>query len=179
MAIGKLEHFNSRPSARGDLHLFPRQRPHLCRFQFTPLREGRQVVALLVAEVLISIHAPPRGATRNRPKRATARRISIHAPPRGATFRDVRESGRRENFNSRPSARGDDYRVIRSGSATVFQFTPLREGRPGNWQDDHQRKHFNSRPSARGDCGAFRHNRITLHFNSRPSARGDADCQRV
>ena len=36
--------------------------------------------------------------------------------------------------------------------------------------------HFNSRPSARGDCGAFRHNRITLHFNSRPSARGD--CQR-
>ena len=33
-------YFNSRPSARGDLHLFPRL--HLCRFQFTPLREGRR-----------------------------------------------------------------------------------------------------------------------------------------
>ena len=60
---GCTPYFNSRPSARGDAlyrllkdnnikisihapprgatHLFPRQRLHLCRFQFTPLREGR------------------------------------------------------------------------------------------------------------------------------------------
>ena len=55
--------------------------------------------------------------------------ISIHAPPRGATFRDVRESGRRENFNSRPSARGDRFRLSSVGEL----------------------KNFNSRPSARGD----------------------------
>ncbi len=78
--------------------------------------------------------------------------ISIHAPPRGATpqvlggsygsfvfqFTPLREGRRHRvnvgnqvlDFNSRPSARGDaDYRRIPGD--TVFQFTPLREGRLG------------------------------------------------
>ena len=39
--------------------------------------------------------------------------ISIHAPPRGATRGLEMESGRREEyFNSRPSARGDVPRVL-------------------------------------------------------------------
>ena len=77
-------------------------------FQFTPLREGRREAALMLANSFISIHAPPRGATR-RPQcssgtagyfnsRPSARgdsgakpcnyyvSISIHAPPRGATL---------------------------------------------------------------------------------------------
>ena len=38
--------------------------PLLCIFQFTPLREGRQVKNARDAVArLISIHAPPRGAT--------------------------------------------------------------------------------------------------------------------
>ena len=38
--------------------------PLLCIFQFPPLREGRQGVApLIFINVLISIPAPPRGAT--------------------------------------------------------------------------------------------------------------------
>ena len=56
---------------------------------------------------LISIHAPPRGATIIRKEDLRfSRRISIHAPPRGAT-------------PPTPTA-------ARSGR---FQFTPLREGR--------------------------------------------------
>ena len=56
---------------------------------------------------IISIHAPPRGATRDVQLVVGEVSISIHAPPRGATslFSPV-------------------------GMMRVFQFTPLREGRP-------------------------------------------------
>jgi len=57
--------FNSRPSTRGDL--FP-QRPYnvLFRFQFTPLREGRHDTRVGIPTCnTISIHAPPRGATKS------------------------------------------------------------------------------------------------------------------
>ena len=98
-------YFNSRPSARGDpaeregthmdkFQFTPlregRREFYMCelkrdRFQFTPLREGRKNGCNFPPLSCISIHAPPRGATR--PKGAAARNcpISIHAPPRGAT----------------------------------------------------------------------------------------------
>ena len=76
--------------------------------------------------------------------------ISIHAPPRGATVH--RRSSRKPSgdFNSRPSARGDKcinhtvsvehisihapprgatHQRERFSPSTLFQFTPLREGR--------------------------------------------------
>ena len=55
---------------------------------------------------LISIHAPPRGATFGTCNQVDFLQISIHAPPRGATM---------------PG--------FASGSPCLFQFTPLREGR--------------------------------------------------
>ena len=36
-----------------------------------------------------------------------------------------------ENFNSRPSARGDQKAPEVAIGFAIFQFTPLREGRPG------------------------------------------------
>ena len=99
-------------------------------------------------------------------------------------------------FNSRPSARGDAEKNIRKPLDNVFQFTPLREGRPDTSPSTERRRYFNSRPSARGDCSASlaeSPSRISIHapprgattpansgtlsmfyFNSRPSARGDA-----
>ena len=54
------------------------------------------------------------------------------------------------DFNSRPSARGDDNtEVICVGR--VFQFTPLREGRRCRHRRRIAAANFNSRPSARGD----------------------------
>ena len=54
-------------------------------------------------------------------------------------------------FNSRPSARGDAI-----GKPTfvmsVFQFTPLREGRRQMYHNCQANGYFNSRPSARGDA---------------------------
>ena len=121
-------HFNSRPSARGDMNGLPGVYPPGI-FQFTPLREGRRAYPTTCARVMISIHAPPRGATHVRrvkpggspisihapPRGATHARhphprslqISIHAPPRGATQPRNRQARCSAHFNSRPSARGD------------------------------------------------------------------------
>ena len=104
-----------------------------CRlpFQFTPLREGRRRQGNPQwATETISIHAPPRGATRACAFAPPHNLISIHAPPRGATrsHRGREESPR--NFNSRPSARGD--------CPVAINFAKARN--------------FNSRPSARGDA---------------------------
>ena len=126
----KGEHFNSRPSARGDL-----------------AKSGEKK-----ASHGISIHAPPRGATRQASLARATWQISIHAPPRGAT--------------ASSSAFSD--------SLNLFQFTPLREGRRYQGTYSYGHGNFNSRPSARGDR-LFRYaGTAAEHFNSRPSARGDA-----
>ena len=121
-------------------------------FQFTPLREGRH--ARREGEETtgyfnsrpsargdpwksdgggaingISIHAPPRGATKCFLVINYDKDISIHAPPRGATTE-----------------------ITRRRKSTLFQFTPLREGRPASASSACARtRNFNSRPSARGD----------------------------
>ena len=124
------------------------------KFQFTPLREGRRCAAnerrehgrisihapprgatglgdLIVEKVDISIHAPPRGATRHASYFAFASSsISIHAPPRGATAAFGRRRSPASYFNSRPSARGDLTARRVHPAVPLFQFTPLREGRP-------------------------------------------------
>ena len=98
-------------------------------------------------------------------------------------------------FNSRPSARGDNRGDATRKKVAIFQFTPLREGRPyalhgyseiGRFQFTPLREgrplfetyvkehpHFNSRPSARGDRRCLPDAPESAYFNSRPSARGD------
>ena len=79
------QHFNSRPSARGDVPSL-RASFQFCLFQFTPLREGR-LYRLPRPALPVSFQFTP--LREGRPRRAAARfgrfRISIHAPPRGAT----------------------------------------------------------------------------------------------
>ena len=124
------DYFNSRPSARGDGRVRRREIP--CdEFQFTPLREGRRKHKMKVVQpIRISIHAPPRGATslaagrsrrpayfNSRPSARGDRRFPCY----GCTAR---------YFNSRPSARGDAQQRRNHQQPSIFQFTPLREGRP-------------------------------------------------
>ena len=120
--------FNSRPSARGDTKSFTGcGKTYL--FQFTPLREGRPAPRQGKRHapyfnsrpsargdrfhrpeehhLSISIHAPPRGATDIANDWLQETLISIHAPPRGATGCQRPPWRGRQNFNSRPSARGD------------------------------------------------------------------------
>ena len=85
---------------------------HTDEFQFTPLREGRHLYNITLLHPchfnsrpsargdqaldcehnifhLISIHAPPRGATGFGAGARKQDNISIHAPPRGATAKDM------------------------------------------------------------------------------------------
>ena len=108
---------------------------------------------------------------------------------------------RTPNFNSRPSARGDLFPMTLTEVPILFQFTPLREGRPevvGGAMTNlnisihapprgatlrglrHQLPvfYFNSRPSARGDIAWVNGVFFRAYFNSRPSARGDGSVLR-
>ena len=76
--------FNSRPSARGDKRLISRR--FLSRnFNSRPSARGDKKLAENLKKGIISIHAPPRGATALHLLLKVADSISIHAPPRGAT----------------------------------------------------------------------------------------------
>ena len=167
------DHFNSRPSARGDL-----------------------ILRLIFLLIVISIHAPPRGATGKLTQLESSFNISIHAPPRGATrcivhregsgivfqFTPLREgrlvgtikaSPPRRYFNSRPSARGDSSKSTPVLGKLYFNSRPSARGDVTRPSIDYPAGHFNSRPSARGDPCPTKLACAALYFNSRPSARGD------
>ena len=83
-------HFNSRPSARGDvLHLNLPRLPVLY-FNSRPSARGDEMENITADKLIISIHAPPRGATLPNDSMSSLIGISIHAPPRGATKSEVR-----------------------------------------------------------------------------------------
>ena len=76
-------------------------------FQFTPLREGRHV-----SDEGVRVHFYFNSRPSARGDSCTSISsvlftISIHAPPRGATRRGANRHRGASNFNSRPSARGD------------------------------------------------------------------------
>ena len=99
--------FNSRPSARGDER-----------------KKGKQ------ASAGISIHAPPRGATRCDFSPFELCSISIHAPPRGATLSAAACIGALSYFNSRPSARGDAAGRHDGGAGSISIHAPPRGATP-------------------------------------------------
>ena len=102
--------------------------------------------------------------------------ISIHAPPRGATRTTKRYFPQNKIFQFTPLREGRRYIWLNySTNSQLFQFTPLREGRRRYCPPLPQRMiYFNSRPSARGDQGGEVFNALLVDFNSRPSARGDS-----
>ena len=147
----------------------------------------------------ISIHAPPRGATRSRAKstplpryfnsRPSARgdkqcavcgrrpSISIHAPPRGAT---IKERGwlRGYAISIHAPPRGATIQSTTSSPSKSFQFTPLREGRRHIQRAPHHSHDFNSRPSARGDLEVFAQDvefLISIHAPPRGATANPAD----
>ena len=144
-------YFNSRPSARGDM-VCPEIIICAKHFNSRPSARGDPYYNAQQTAMPISIHAPPRGATWRNDNTYCRFGISIHAPPRGATgassivrglasYFNSRPSARgdgaaeaaeqeRRDFNSRPSARGDKNKAPDRKGKTIFQFTPLREGRP-------------------------------------------------
>ncbi len=167
----KLQNFNSRPSARGDAYTLP-EHQLLVDFNSRPSARGDEISKVL-AIWLSNFNSRPsaRGDQATQEiQRGIA--ISIHAPPRGATRGRIRNSNT-SYFNSRPSARGDHSAKIAIYCRDIFQFTPLREGRRCAGSGFAFFGHFNSRPSARGDTARRPRCYLQSNFNSRPSARGD------
>ena len=99
----------------------------------------------------ISIHAPARGATLPAARRLLRQLISIHAPARGATY-VVGGLGCVLRISIHAPARGATREVVAVSAKRLFQFTPLREGRPTCGAKNRRRTDFNSRPCERGDA---------------------------
>ena len=115
-----------------------------------PPRGATKITAIDPIPDRISIHAPPRGATGGYRWVATRFRISIHAPPRGATS-NIRRTRCVGYFNSRPSARGDDTRVGIPSCNVISIHAPPRGATYATTSYVDEKTDFNSRPSARGD----------------------------
>ena len=187
-------YFNSRPSARGDEQVLPRRFCRVISIHAPPrgatpsnlsraIRSsisihapprGATVRAAVTRRIVsvISIHAPPRGATVEYLRQIVSDQISIHAPPRGATRRPkFFQSPRPISIHAPP--RGATHQKHFEEENTIFQFTPLREGRHRLGKRGFSRAYFNSRPSARGDRQHEAKYAYRRYFNSRPSARGD------
>ena len=123
-------YFNSRPCGRGDTAA-QTATIHGCVFQFTPLREGRQLYGRVLEPALeISIHAPAGGATRCARPGSAARQRFQFTPLREGRHRTRQAVYKDMNFNSRPCGRGDLYIANERGECHVY---------------------FNSRPCGRGD----------------------------
>ena len=150
LILKRVRYFNSRPSARGDY-----------------------LGEILSTKKLISIHAPPRGATRLCSGVGIRSDISIHAPPRGATALAI-ATMLPDDFNSRPSARGDVAdRCYNRQLWGIFQFTPLREGRHLTKLRLQRILVFQFTPLREGRLFFSASTILPFNFNSRPSARGD------
>ena len=121
-------------------------------FQFTPLREGRRTQQpLMWMKKLISIHAPPRGATARASSRQQKRQHFNSRPSaRGDNAPERRGGTQLPDFNSRPSARGDQANLAAIQKCLISIHAPPRGATPAG-QPTSTISHFNSRPSARGD----------------------------
>ena len=144
-------------------------------FQFTPLREGRPEILLALrlsndfnsrpsargdgappepmeATPAISIHAPPRGATRRRRQWKPLRQFQFTPLREGRRGSHSGRQPRRRNFNSRPSARGDmTYHIDKMSWFHISIHAPPRGATGSHSGRQPRRRNFNSRPSARGD----------------------------
>ena len=97
--------------------------------------------------------------------------ISIHAPPRGATVRRAVFFVVVKYFNSRPSARGD-LTVSAACSPFLFQFTPLREGRRRYKRRHARQRRISIHAPPRGATMPLAHLRVHMAFQFTPLREG-------
>ena len=102
----KIYYFNSRPCGRGDFVQFSKLHS-VVLFQFTPLREGRLPLPAGGSGGIYFNSRPCGRGDLQSLYAVTEDRISIHAPAGGATY----------------------IRRVPLARVSIFQFTPLREGR--------------------------------------------------
>ena len=99
-------HFNSRPSARGD-KLYRGQNPFQYEFQFTPLREGRRDGRSVKAWRSLFQFTPLREGRLLPCSLPLSVLVFQFTPLREGRHARYKRIQQRQDFNSRPSARGD------------------------------------------------------------------------
>ena len=170
-------YFNSRPSARGDA-ADGWILDNIHNFNSRPSARGDEGVGQSPTGIIISIHAPPRGATRKRRKERiimkfqfTPLREGRHNGKRplnivmGFQFTPLRE-GRRRLSSEYSAADGISIhappRGATGGNGAVyhlqqFQFTPLREGRHALPEKSFYYEEFQFTPLREGRPAEHRH----------------------
>ena len=73
-------------------------------------------------DLVVSIHAPVKGATPSGGIGLSATAVSIHAPVKGATMRIFLRRITKFGFNSR-TRKGCDFNSAKTDMGTAFQFT--------------------------------------------------------
>ncbi len=142
---------------------------------------------------LISIHAPPRGATMKKYREKEGIKFQFTPLREGRPSRRTRQECRLCDFNSRPSARGDSKKcdlaldiyisihapprgATRDALCCVggdaFQFTPLREGRPLRFSFPHATRVFQFTPLREGRLRVNFGGNIAIPFQFTPLREG-------
>ena len=162
-------------------------KPAIRRFQSTPPHGGRRprnAYNSPDALMLVSIHAPARGATGSLCPLSNAAPVSIHAPARGATFH-VAAQQRIHIVSIHAPARGaTSSRILQCGCvrSSAFQSTPPHGGRPpvARVLQGRQSGGFNPRPRTGGD--PFRttwprtgRNEVSIHAPARGATYADGE----
>ena len=154
----------------------------LFAFQFTPLREGRPLGRIPRHSTLISIHAPPRGATPILPALFIPETISIHAPPRGAT-RTLENLNLLHRISIHAPPRGaTEERFAASAAISISIHAPPRGATGTAKGSAFSPSDFNSRPSARGDTFYIIAKPVTcisIHAPPRGATRHHEEVQRL
>ena len=122
--------------------------------------------------VLISIHAPARGATTGRQATGCAGSISIHAPARGATYQQGIERMWSRKISIHAPARGATIYQRFLLLIFLFQFTPLREGRHIRRVRPKQGHEISIHAPARGATRHRKTTRATKWISIHAPARG-------
>ncbi len=166
------------------------------RFQSTPPRGGRPADVLVEAQDLLGFQStPPRGGRRSVHRAPRPMVVSIHAPARGATWRRwtgycssasfnprpraggdcLRARGdRRPSFNPRPRAGGDLVQAGHRRTLSVSIHAPARGATPSSLRVESTVGMFQSTPPRGGRRGSPPGPRRCSCFNPRPRAGGDA-----
>ena len=122
---------------------------------------------------IISIHAPPRGATSARSCEGFAAPKFQFTPLREGRHNRILVLVCKHIFQFTPLREGRQHKVSVLCASILFQFTPLREGRQHKVSVLCASILFQFTPLREGRrllSSAFS---TIFHFNSRPSARGD------
>ena len=164
-------------------HKQPSDENQYSQFQFTPLREGRRQASQGIQAKRGHFNSRPsaRGDKARAVNQSKDEKISIHAPPRGATRKRLKTPSAALEFQFTPLREGRRFPKTVHLFWILFQFTPLREGRRGDLEAAFSVFDFNSRPSARGDQAIAQAQAPKQAFQFTPLREGRhfINCQRV